>query len=108
MNNIDNNTPIEFEIKGSKDEYIDTGKMFLHVTAQVVDEAGNNLTKTTICAPVINKYKLNITIHLLILLLIVTLTWHTKVLYLTTAPMLKSHIYNLLCGSKTLQDNLII
>ena len=54
LNNIDNNTPIEFEIKGSKDEYIDTGKMFLHVIAQVVDEAGNNLTNASICAPVNN------------------------------------------------------
>jgi hypothetical protein len=25
LNNIDNNTPIEFEIKGSKDEYLDIG-----------------------------------------------------------------------------------
>jgi hypothetical protein len=28
-NNIDNNTPIEFEINGSKDEYIDHGKLLL-------------------------------------------------------------------------------
>jgi hypothetical protein len=28
LNNIDNNTPIEFEIKGSKDEYLDMGKIF--------------------------------------------------------------------------------
>ena len=28
LNNIDNKTPIEFEIKGSKDEYIDKAKIF--------------------------------------------------------------------------------
>ena len=54
LNNIDNNTPIEFEIKGSKDEYIDTGKMFLQVIAQIVDETGRDLVNTTICAPVNN------------------------------------------------------
>ncbi len=40
--NIDNNTPIEFERKGSKDEYIDKAKMFLHVIGQVVDELIKN------------------------------------------------------------------
>jgi hypothetical protein len=34
INNIDKNTPIEFEIKGSKDEYIDKAKMILHVIWQ--------------------------------------------------------------------------
>jgi hypothetical protein len=41
LNNIDNNTPIEFEIKGSKDEYLDMGKMFLHTIACIVDEKGD-------------------------------------------------------------------
>jgi hypothetical protein len=54
LNNIDNNTPIEFEIKGSKDEYIDHGKMFLHVIGQIVDDVGNNIANTTVCAPVNN------------------------------------------------------
>ena len=54
LNNIDNNTPIEFEIKGSKDEYIDTAKIFLHVIACVVDEKGDPIPNTTVCAPVNN------------------------------------------------------
>jgi hypothetical protein len=54
LNNIDNNTPIEFEIKGSKDEYIDKAKMFLHVIGQVVDEDGKELKAEDICAPVNN------------------------------------------------------
>jgi len=54
LNNIDNNTPIEFEIKGSKDEYIDKAKMFLHVIGQVVDEDGKELKADGICAPVNN------------------------------------------------------
>jgi hypothetical protein len=41
LNNIDNNTPIEFEIKGSKDEYLDMGKMFLHTIACIVAEKGD-------------------------------------------------------------------
>jgi hypothetical protein len=51
LNNIDNNTPIEFEIRGSKDEYIDHGKMFFHV---IVDDGSNNISNTRVCAPVNN------------------------------------------------------
>jgi hypothetical protein len=54
LNNIDNNTPIEFEIKGSKDEYVDKGKIFLHVIGCLVDEKGDPIVNTTICGPVNN------------------------------------------------------
>jgi hypothetical protein len=54
LNNIDNNTPIEFEVKGSKDEYIDASKMFLHVVACVVDDKGDPIAPDTVCAPVNN------------------------------------------------------
>jgi hypothetical protein len=53
LNNIDNNTPIEFEIKGSKDEYLDMGKMFLHTIACIVDEKGDPMGAVD-CAPVNN------------------------------------------------------
>jgi hypothetical protein len=54
LNNIDNNTPIEFEIKGSKDEYVDKGKIFLYVIGCLVDDKGNPIANTTICGPVNN------------------------------------------------------
>ena len=54
LNNIDNDTPIEFEIKGSKDEYIDTGKTYLHVLVQVTDDKDKPLANNEECAPVNN------------------------------------------------------
>ena len=54
LNNIDNNKPIQFKIKGSKDEYIDKAKIFLHVIGQVVDEDGIELKAGDICALVNN------------------------------------------------------
>jgi hypothetical protein len=51
---IDNNTQIEFEIKGSKDEYVDKGKIFLYVIGCLVDDKGNPIANTTICGPVNN------------------------------------------------------
>ncbi len=54
LNNIDYNTPIEFEIKGSKDEYVEKGKIFLHVIGCLVDDKGDPIVNTTICGPVIN------------------------------------------------------
>ena len=54
INNIDNDTPIEFEIKGSKDEYIDTSKTYLYVLAQVTDDKDKVILSTDECAPVNN------------------------------------------------------
>jgi hypothetical protein len=54
LNNIDNNTPIEFEIKGCKDEYTDQGKMFLHVVGCLVDEKGDPINDQVVVAPVNN------------------------------------------------------
>ena len=53
LNNIDNNTPIDFEIKCSKDEYLVTEKMFLHTIVCIVDEKGDFMGAVD-CAPVTN------------------------------------------------------
>lgn len=46
--------PLEFQVPGSTDTYIDASQIYLYLVCQVVDSSGNALTQGFQCAPVNN------------------------------------------------------
>ena len=49
---IDGDSPIEFKVTGSAEEYIDLSQTYIYVEAKIVDGVDGNLADTAVCAPV--------------------------------------------------------
>jgi hypothetical protein len=49
---IDGDSPIEFRVNGSAEEYTDLSQTYLYVEAKVVDSVDNALADTVVCGPV--------------------------------------------------------